>query len=130
VRDECSAAVRQSGRRVVRAGTRRARYTEGKMRGLSHRLVPRRRPILDDITLAQKVRSEILGQGQFRSSDVHVDAYLGVVYLRGEISNEQLIDALVAAVARLHSVDKVVSYLHLPGRVAPNKANAVHALRA
>jgi osmotically-inducible protein OsmY len=75
----------------------------------------------DDATLAQKVRSEVLGREDFRHYGISVDATDGVVHLRGELPTPSRIDELVAAVSHVYGVRRVESYLHLPGAPAPNK---------
>ena len=124
-RDRSLAVMRHHSREAVRRG----KYLEGVAAGLAHRAVhtvpvgkPKEEP--DDATLAQKVRSEVLGRGRFHQLDVHVDAHDGVVHLRGEIPSRERIDELIQAVETLDEVHRVESYLHLPGEVAPNKQDA------
>ena len=75
----------------------------------------------DDATLAQKVRSEVLGREAFRRYGISVDAADGVVHFRGELVTPTRIDELVTAVTHVYGVRHVDSYLHLPGEPAPNK---------
>jgi len=124
LRDQTAGALRHGRRRLAREGRRRVRYSEGRARGLWHRVTPHPHPTPDDATLAQKVRSEVLGRGRFHQLDVHVDAHDGVVHLRGEIPSRERIDELIQAVETLDEVHRVESYLHLPGEVAPNKQDA------
>jgi osmotically-inducible protein OsmY len=56
---------------------------------------------------------------------VNVDAYQGVVHLRGELSSTKVIEKLTESVGRVHGVERVESYLHLPGQSAPNKESAL-----
>jgi osmotically-inducible protein OsmY len=108
--------------RTARRLEREARYSEGRMRGLLHRALPASPTVApDDVTLAQKVRSEVLGQGRFRALDVHVDTAAGVVALRGEVPSTAGMAELMAAVGTVRGVARVDSYLHLPGELAPNK---------
>ena len=127
LRDESAGAFRHLTRRVTRAGRRRTRTAEGRFHGLQARFRRGPRVVPDDVTLAQKVRSEVLGEARFRSFDVHVDAYEGSVHLRGELPTRELIDDLVAAVERVHGVRTIDNYLHLPGSAAPNKEDALRA---
>jgi osmotically-inducible protein OsmY len=56
---------------------------------------------------------------------VNVDAYQGVVHLRGELPSMKVIEQLSESVRRVHGVERVESYLHLPGQSAPNKESAL-----
>ena len=127
LRDHCAAAGRHGARQVGRAGVRRVRYAQGRLRGLHHQVRAGRHGTPDDATLAQKVRSEVLGKSQFHGTGVHVDAHAGVVHLRGELSSQALINELICAVEAVNGVQRVDSYLHLPGDVAPNKQEALLA---
>jgi osmotically-inducible protein OsmY len=130
LRDQCASAVRRSERRMRRAGARRLHYAEGRMHGAVHRALPdRHREAPDDTTLAQKVRSEVLGAPEFRALAISVDVSDGVVHLRGEVRDPTLIDELVAAVSRMRGVHRVDSYLHTPGTVSPNKEDALRTTR-
>jgi hypothetical protein len=122
--DQTAGALRHVRRRLAREGRRRVRYSEGRARGLWHRVTPHARPTPDDGTLAQKVRSEVLGRGQFHQLDVHVDTHNGVVHLRGEVPSQMRIGELIRAVEAVDGIRRVESFLHLPGQVAPNKQGA------
>src|SRR5204863_9553870 len=94
-RDQIAAAGRRVRRRAERATLGRVRHARdhagGVVRGGLH-MILRERP--DDATLAQKVRSEVLGPRPVRG--VSVDASNGVVHLRGELAAQALIDELTA----------------------------------
>jgi hypothetical protein len=125
LRDQCSSSIHRTRRRAER----RLHYADGRLQGAMHRVASRRpsgtgEPI-DDVTLAQKIRSEVLGATEFRGTHVNVDAYDGIVHLRGEIPSAEQIDALVVAVGEVSGVRDVVSYLHTPGVSAPNKTDAL-----
>ncbi|MCU1489957.1 MAG: hypothetical protein JWM85_1362 [Acidimicrobiaceae bacterium] len=81
----------------------------------------------DDVTLAQKVRSEALGRlDKDLRGRVSVDATSGVVNLRGEIDSEHDRSIIAAAVARVEGVERVVNLLHASGEDAPNKSAVRH----
>jgi osmotically-inducible protein OsmY len=113
-------------RRAVRQVERKARYERGRARGAWHHLHPGEQGPVDDHVLADRVRSEVLGRAG-ASSTVNVDVNKGVVSLRGELPDEQSMIDLRDRVASLPGVDGVVTHLHLPGTVAPNKAAARQA---
>jgi osmotically-inducible protein OsmY len=106
------------------------RYAEGRLDGVRARTARRVRPTHgeqpDDVTLGQKVRSEVLGRPEFDRCLVAVDVADGVVHLRGEVPHDT-IAKLASAVARVHGVRQVENYLHGPGEVPLNKEAALHA---
>jgi hypothetical protein len=121
-------------RRTTRAAERRARYGAGKLQGRAHGGLSHIRHQLhraheepDDVTLAQKVRSEILGRPPFSDLHLNVDTCQGVVHLRGEVSSGENIEQLTQEVEKVDGVKTVESYLHLPGETALNKRAAVKA---
>jgi hypothetical protein len=121
-RDKLVAKQRQMRRERERA----VRYQEGVMQGLAHSRGPERPPA-DDHTLADRIKSE-LGP-RLHGEHVSLDVADGVVELRGELENEAMIEDLVLSVSQVPDVSMVVSLLHLPGRPAPNKADALEASR-
>ena len=105
-------------RRRSRAAIRRARYAEGVAEGVAHRAthaVPARnskQPVLDDVSLAQKVESVAFREAAVSKAHVSVNAESGVVYLRGRLENEREIEALVRAAAAVEGVARVENLLH------------------
>jgi hypothetical protein len=122
------AALRHRRRELTRARTRLLRRAEGRVRAQWHR-IPRSpgRDRPDDVTLVDKIRSEVLGQARFHGLPINVDACAGVVHLRGELPEQARIDDLVAATGRVVGVRMVQSFLHLPGQLPPNKQDALLA---
>jgi osmotically-inducible protein OsmY len=102
----------------------------GRLEGAGHETLGHLRrdhARFDDATLADKVRSEVLGRVEFGGSRVNVDACKGVVHLRGELPSTKVIEKLTESVTRVQGVERVESYLHLPGQSAPNKESALQA---
>ena len=106
------------------------RYVGGRFERVRHELLdhPDRGPV-DDVALAQKIRSEVLGRSTFHGRPVSIDSCQGVVHLRGELPSIDVITELERAVERVPGVQKVESFLHLPGQAAPNKQAVLTALR-
>ena len=69
----------------------------------------------DDVTLAQKVQTEIFRSADAPKGSVDVNVADGVVQLRGEVREQGLIDELVSQARKVQGVRDVESYLHLPG---------------
>jgi osmotically-inducible protein OsmY len=100
----------------------------GRLEGAGHETLGHLRrdhAQFDDATLADKVRSEVLGRVEFGGSRLNVDACKGVVHLRGELPSTKVIEKLYESVTRVQGVERVESYLHLPGQSAPNKESAL-----
>jgi BON domain-containing protein len=123
MRSMAAGRVRGAGRRVARMSRGIGSRTYGTAQHLRHlRQEPKD---FDDATLAQKVRSEVIGRPGMHADGVNVEAHEGTVVLRGEVEHPQDIKRLSKAVAKLPGVEDVVTYLHLPETPAPNKQGAV-----
>jgi hypothetical protein len=110
-------------RRERRALHRRARYERGRLEGFRHRRGRSHEPITDTV-LVDIVRSEVLGRRPAVAGRVSVDAFGGVVTLRGQLDDRADIESLEQAVAAVDGVHRVENLLHGPGEPAPNKAEA------
>jgi osmotically-inducible protein OsmY len=114
VRDRARASVR----RRAHASVRRTKYLEGAAAGIAHtsahalRGVRGRQEPPDDVTLAQKVRSTAFRNARVPKERVSVNAERGVVFLRGQLDDEQSIHALVRMVAAVEGVREVRNMLH------------------
>jgi osmotically-inducible protein OsmY len=104
--------------------TSTASYAAGKAQGAvatatpsmpgSHRLED-----ADDATLARKVETEIFRAADAPKGDVSVDVQAGVVYLRGEVSDEAWIERLADDAKKVDGIKGVKNLLHRPGTPAP-----------
>jgi len=121
--DQARAAVRRRRRDAERA----ARYAEGRLEGAAARaqgagtFTP-----ADDRSVAAKLK-EVLAAAEPDTTDVTVDVVAGVATLRGQVTRPDQIDELVRACGQVNGVERVESYLHLPGAPAPNKARSRQA---
>ena len=75
----------------------------------------------DDVTLARKVESEIFRDSDVSKGQVNVNVEDGVVYLRGELDQLDLIEDLAAQARKVQGVLAVENLLHVPGQEAPAK---------
>ena len=73
----------------------------------------------DDATLANKVRTEIFRAADAPKGDVSVNVQDGVVQLRGEVEQPELIKDLVEQTRKIQGVREVENLLHVPGTEAP-----------
>lgn len=74
---------------------------------------------LNDPALARKVESEIFREADAPKGSVSVSAEYGVIYLRGQLDDQETIDALVTKARAVEGVRAVENLLHLPSETAP-----------
>jgi len=102
--------ARAHWRRLVRHGERGVRGAKGRVQHVKHlREKPKE---YDDATLADKVKSEVFRPADAPKGDVSVNVANGVVELRGQVDDPELIDELVGSVRKVQGVQDVRSYLH------------------
>jgi hypothetical protein len=95
-----------------------ASQASGKRNRLRH-LTAGPKPQPDDATLAHKVESTVFRDPHVPKGQISINAENGVVYLRGEVPDESLMDDLVAKTRSIEGVVGVENLLHLPGQRAP-----------
>ena len=110
-------AFRQSGRK----GQAVAAQAQGLKQKATH-LKEQEKPQPDDVTLARKVESEIFRGADVPKGQINVNVEDGVVYLRGELEQPDLIEDLGAEARKVQGVRAVENLLHVPGQEAPTKA--------
>jgi osmotically-inducible protein OsmY len=76
-------------------------------------------PQPDDVTLTQKVESEIFRDVDVPKGQINVNAENGKIYLRGEVGKPELIEDLEQRARKVQGVQDVENLLHLPGSEAP-----------
>ena len=76
----------------------------------------------DDVTLARKVESKIFRDADVPKGQINVNVEDGVVYLRGELEQPDLIEDLGAQARNVHGVRAVENLLHVSGEEAPTDA--------
>jgi osmotically-inducible protein OsmY len=115
-RDRSAALVRRSFRKSARSLHAAGATGVGWSRRARHlRQAPKE---YDDVTLAQKVQTEIFRSADAPKGAVDVNVANGVVQLRGQVQEQGLIDDLVSQARKVQGVREVESYLHLPGTPA------------
>jgi osmotically-inducible protein OsmY len=119
-RDRVVAFFRQSGRKAGRAGRGVAAEAYGLKQKATH-LKEEDKPQPDDVTLTRKVESEIFREADVPKGRINVNAEGGVVYLRGELDDPDLIKDLEKSARSVQGVREVENLLHAPGTPAPTK---------
>jgi osmotically-inducible protein OsmY len=104
----------------MRATRATALQAVGRSKGKLYRLNPPAETLLDDAGLAHKVESVLFRNPNVPKGKISVNAESGTVYLRGQLENADLIDAVVESARAIPGVGEVVSLLHLPGTEAPH----------
>jgi osmotically-inducible protein OsmY len=117
-RDRVLALFRQGGRKAERAGRTVAAEAYGLKQKATH-LKEEEKPQPDDATLTRKVETEIFRDAEVPKGKINVNAEGGVVFLRGEIDDVDLIDELEKAARKVQGVREVENLLHAPGAPAP-----------
>jgi hyperosmotically inducible periplasmic protein len=114
-------------RRTGRLTEGKARFAGGTAFGIAKEVVPHRHDNTspDDNTLKDRVESELGRDPKFDHAPINFNVEDGVVVVRGELSTQGDIDALVKRIKGIRDVKGVESYLHLPGTPAPNKEEAL-----
>ncbi len=96
-----------------------AHHAAGTMKGVAHAVTPHRHEEMDDMTLADRVRSEIFRDTEAPKGDVSVDVQAGVAYLRGEVADQAWIERLGSDARKVQGIDGVKNLLHAPGTPTP-----------
>src|SRR3954466_5976625 len=74
---------------------------------------------LDDVTITRKVETEIFRDSKVDKGKISVNTADGVVWLRGEAKNPELVNELEAKTKAIPEVKRVENLLHLPKTPAP-----------
>jgi osmotically-inducible protein OsmY len=78
---------------------------------------------LNDPALTGKVESEVFRDQQIPKDKLSLNAENGVVYLRGEVPDQDTMDELVARARKVDGVKGVENLTHLPSEAAPTKTS-------
>ncbi len=96
-----------------------AHHAAGTMKGVAHAVTPHRHEEMDDMTLADRVRSEIFRDHEAPKGSVSVDVQAGVAYLRGEVADQAWIERLGSDARKVQGITSVKNLLHAPGTPTP-----------
>jgi hypothetical protein len=109
-------------RRGERSALGRARRAESHATGVARRTINARRRTeepLDDVTLAQKVESQLFRRANVPKGQISVNAEEGVVFLRGVLDRQEDIARMGEEARRIAGVRAVENLVHTPGTPAP-----------
>ena len=127
LRDRAGADLRRARWRGEKLRRHASNVIEGKVHELpGHQ--DTERP-MDDATIAQRIRSEVLGRPALDAGEIIVDVDEGVARLRGQLDDSGQISELVEQTKRIPGVRDVETLIHQAGAPAPNKKAARSAAR-
>jgi osmotically-inducible protein OsmY len=118
LRDQAGAMIRRSRERADDLSRHATNLVAGKTQELASPLRDRE---IDDATVADRIRSEVLGGQELGASDVLVNVEDGVAKLRGTVVRAELIEEIERRTRAVVGVRDVESMLHTPATPAPNK---------
>jgi osmotically-inducible protein OsmY len=102
------------------AASTQAHHSANAMKGAVHAVTPSRQEPMDDMTLADRVRSEIFRPADAPKGDISVDVQDGVVYLRGTVPDDEWSQRLAKDAGKVTGITGVKNLLHTPGTTAPS----------
>jgi osmotically-inducible protein OsmY len=73
---------------------------------------------LNDPALARKVESEVFRDDALPKGSISVNAEYGVIYFRGEVPSQEVMDELAKRARKVDGVRAVENLTHLPGEPA------------
>ena len=105
---------------LARQGTRRARKlvhhassdAAGQARRAAHALRKPEDVELDDATLVDKVESIVFRKHDLPKGQININAENGVVFLRGQVEDTELVETLEERVRKVRGVKDVENLLH------------------
>ena len=119
-----SARVREGVRSLNQLG----RYSSSTAAALPQRMISlnsaQRRPTPDDLTLRDRVETEVFRDPEMPKGEINFDVNNGIVTIRGSVDNAFRIATIEKAVFKVPGVSGVENLLHVAGTPAPNKAEA------
>lgn len=121
--------VRAALRRKARDAQQKTDYAAKQAYGSVRSTVAADTPPTSDETLKEKIESEVLRGDDFPKGRINLEVVGGIVTLRGELDDRSRIEELEQEVRKVSGVLEVENLMHLPGEVAPNKADALKASR-
>jgi osmotically-inducible protein OsmY len=122
LRDQAAALGRRSQDRAEQLSRHATNVVEGKLHELSGAADADRE--LDDATIADRIRSEVLGRRDLRAHGVLVNVENGVAQLRGPVPTREAMAEIVDRTRAVPGVVDVHNLMHLPDEPAPNKRAA------
>jgi osmotically-inducible protein OsmY len=122
LRDQAGALVRQGRARADGLSRHAGNVIEGRLHEIGE-AADLDRP-MDDATIADRIRSEVLGRSGLEADGVVVNVENGKAQLRGAAPTAETIEDIVDRTRAVAGVLDVENLMHLPDAPAPNKRAA------
>lgn len=122
--DQAAATVRRGVRTSERVARRVTSEVSGRIAAVQH-AGEEGDPFPDDVTLADRVQSELFRDASVPKGQINVNVERGIVVLRGEVPSDEMRGDLVTRVESMTGVWAVKNLLHLPGEPAPTETAPV-----
>ena len=119
VQDQVGALWRKGQRNVGGTAAQLSDRAKGAVSQLQHAGDER---ASDDVTVLNRVQSEVMGRPDFPKGRVNAEVVNGRLTLRGELDDQDQIEKIVQAALHVEGVVEVVSLLHVTGTPAPSPA--------
>ncbi len=119
----CTSSTRKTENRTERKGERLARGVAAEAYGVAQKATHLKEEPkeFDDATLAHKVETEIFRDADVPKGQINVNAENGVIVLRGQVEQPDMIAALEQKTRKVQGVRDVQNLLHTPGQEAPSR---------
>lgn len=121
-KDQILATVRRLNGNLSQLGNRAGANANGFSQKMIH-LRSGNTPV-DDLTLRDRVESEIFRDQSLPKGKINFDVESGVVTIRGQVESAYQIAAIEKAVLKVRGVNGVENLMHMEGTPAPNKVEA------
>lgn len=117
--------------RLQRRFGRAVRHAWSESSGIEQRLLhPHAGEAADDLTLLDRIQSEIYRRPEIPKGAFNIEVVRGVTTLRGQLPDAGAIASVDQAVRAVDGVVGVRNLLHVAGEPAPNKRAALQATTA
>jgi osmotically-inducible protein OsmY len=113
-RDQLLSLARQETKRARKLVHHATSDAAGQARRAAHALRKPEEVELDDTTLVDKVESIVFRNHDVPKGQININAENGVVFLRGQVEDPELVEALEARVRKVRGVKDVENLLHTP----------------
>ena len=116
-----AAFFRQRARKTERAARAASSYAEG-FKERTKATVREEQPPGDDVTLKNKIETELFREADAPKGSINIDVADGIVTLRGEVEPPEQVRELEAKARSIAGTRDVKNLLHTPGTTPPNVA--------
>jgi hypothetical protein len=117
--DMTAGRFRRGGRRLERLGRRVGAEAYGVTQKVTH--LKEESKDFDDVTLANKVMSELFGDPEIPKGDVNITAEDGTVVLVGQVKRPEQVNEIEKRVMKINGVQGVRNLLHTPKTPVPDR---------